>query len=534
MSPDVVLIHPPVSLPSEPPVGLGVLAAGLRARGFEVQLRDANLDALLRLVGDVPLGRAGHARERRALLGRERALRLLRSADGYRNLDRYRSAVGGLEETLRLATSPGTRVGLSNYLELGRSPLRSQDLRAAATEAESSPFAPTFEDLADELAGSTPRLVGVSVSYLHQALPAMALCGALRRRLPRARILLGGALLACWRGRLPPESLQPAVDRLVFGDGLGPLLEELGGAADDASSAAPLAPDYSGVPRTSYLAPEPIAPVPLSRGCFWGQCRYCPEALATLDFQPVAPASIPALLDETRRLAQADLLHLSDSALSPAALGALARQRWGARWYGFTRFAPALSSAELCSDLRRSGCLMLQLGLESGSPRVLQHLRKGIDLEQAARSLERLADAGIAVFLYLMFGVPGERREDALQTLEFVAAHASQITYLNTSLLNLPLRSPAEAELELVPLSRAGGRGVEGVHDLGLYTGFRHREGWDRRAARRFLEREFARHPEVAELLRRSPPVFGANHAPFLVEAAAGLAGAGASDSMDS
>jgi hypothetical protein len=506
---DVVLIHPPVALPCEPAVGLGVLAAGLRARGVSVAVLDANLEGTLQLIGSVPAEavQPRHTRERRALLGRERALALLRSAAGYENLDRYRGAVGTLSELLGMASPPGTRIGLANYLEERRSPLRSADLRAAAAEPDASPYHATFSSLAERLVELAPRVVGVSIAYLHQVLPALALCGALRRRLPRVRLLVGGALLACWQDRLQEDALLPVVDRLVFGDGLPALCEELG--LDGAGGCeVELAPDYSDAPFAGYLAPEPIAPVPLSRGCFWRRCRYCPDALAARTFRPVPEPRVGALLDEPRRRSGADLLHLSDSALPPGALVALSRLHSQARWYGFARFVPELASEELCAGLRRGGCLMLQLGLESGSPRVLGRLRKGIDLAMAERILEALASAGIAVYLYLMFGVPGERREDALQTLEFVARNAPRLGYLNTALLNLPVGSPAEEDLELQPLQ-------EGPADLGLYSGFRSGEGWDRRAARHFLEREFAREPSIAALLRRTPPIFGANHAPF-------------------
>lgn len=51
--------------------------------------------------------------------------------------------------------------------------------------------------------------------------------------------------------------------------------------------------------------------------------------------------------------------------------------------------------------------------------------------------------------------------------------------------------------------------------DLSLYTAFRHPHGWERQDVRRFLAREFTRQPAVAAILRRDPPVFTSNHAPF-------------------
>ena len=53
--------------------------------------------------------------------------------------------------------------------------------------------------------------------------------------------------------------------------------------------------------------------------------------------------------------------------------------------------------------------------------------------------------------------------------------------------------------------------------DLSLYTDFVHPKGWNRGLVRNFLDREFKRHPAVAAILRRDPPLFTSNHAPFFV-----------------
>lgn len=490
-----------------------MLTAQLRALGFRATVIDANAEALEHLVRSVPEGAGATTAEQRALRGRGRALGQLRSWSGYQHLDRYRTAVRDLTQVLGLvspkASASPVRVGLANYLDDTLSPLSTGDLRQAAAAPETSPFLPYFRDLAQRIAALAPRLVGLSVNYLHQALPALTLAGLLHEQLPAVPVWMGGGLLSCWRGRIAADALQPFVDRLVFGDGVTPLLAALG-PSHAAFDPTPAAPDYSDLPWPLYLSPERIAPVSLSRGCVWGRCNYCPEALAEAQHHPVPPPLARAMVDDVRRSSSAGLLHLTDSTIPPATLAELAQQRWSARWYGFTRFSADLGRPDFCALVRRSGCTMLQLGLESASPRVLRRLRKGINVDHASTALRCLADAGVGVYLYLMFGTPGETREDALATLDFVAAHARCISYLNTSLLNLPLGSPVEEEVSLVPLDR-------GRHDLSLYTGFAHPEGWDRRAARRFLEREFARVPEISALLRRTPPIFGANHAPFFL-----------------
>jgi hypothetical protein len=73
----------------------------------------------------------------------------------------------------------------------------------------------------------------------------------------------------------------------------------------------------------------------------------------------------------------------------------------------------------------------------------------------------------------------------------------------------MPVCSPEADTLEISSFSEG---------DLSLYTDFVHPHGWDRQAIRRFLDREFKRHPAVAAILRRDPPHFTSNHAPFFVE----------------
>jgi len=121
--------------------------------------------------------------------------------------------------------------------------------------------------------------------------------------------------------------------------------------------------------------------------------------------------------------------------------------------------------------------------------------------------LENLAEAGIATYVYLLFGTPAETPEAARRTLAFTAAHARQIGFLNLALFNLPVWRPETDGL-------ATGEFYEG--DLPLYHRFAHPQGWNRGEIRRFLEREFRKEPAIATILRRDPPYFTSNHAPFL------------------
>ena len=151
---------------------------------------------------------------------------------------------------------------------------------------------------------------------------------------------------------------------------------------------------------------------------------------------------------------------------------------------------------------------MLQLGLESGDQAVLDKLGKGIMLNEAAHALAALHHAGIAAYVYTLFGTPVENEQSARKTMDFVTAHAGAIDFLNISIFNLPRGSIEAQGLETYDFSEG---------DLSLYQGFVHPEGWDRSKIRRFLDKEFKRHPAIARIVRNDPPFFTSNHAPFFV-----------------
>jgi radical SAM superfamily enzyme YgiQ (UPF0313 family) len=195
-----------------------------------------------------------------------------------------------------------------------------------------------------------------------------------------------------------------------------------------------------------------------------------------------------------------------DNALSPRLLEALSNNPPGVPWYGFARITRHLADEDFCMALKRSGCTMLQLGIESGDQRVLDIEQKGIELEVVSRALKSLRKAGIATYVYLLFGTSSETLKEARKTLEFTIQHVDQISFLNLAIFNLPIYGPEAQELK----TRMHYDG-----DLSLYADFHHPRGWHRALVRQFLDKEFKRHPAVASIIRRDPPIFTSNHAPF-------------------
>ena len=76
--------------------------------------------------------------------------------------------------------------------------------------------------------------------------------------------------------------------------------------------------------------------------------------------------------------------------------------------------------AETIRWMRRAGCLQIQLGVESGSPKILKALRKPFALDQLEDVVAACRQVGMLVSWYLITGVPGERKEDIVRTEKLV------------------------------------------------------------------------------------------------------------------
>jgi len=68
--------------------------------------------------------------------------------------------------------------------------------------------------------------------------------------------------------------------------------------------------------------------------------------------------------------------------------------------------------------MRRAGCTHIQYGVESGSPRMLQRLNKGITLEEVRAAATRRVGLGLSS--YLITGIDSETDEDLASTLRLI------------------------------------------------------------------------------------------------------------------
>jgi hypothetical protein len=485
---DFLVVSPPVCTPAEPPSGGFTLAAGLCGHGCDAGLLDLSLEMFYQVLG----GEGGKVRS---------ALSYLRTAtDGYEP-QRHRTAVGVVHSRLKGFGDayPGWKLTLMDI----HPPCRVHDPRAVARELSTgdSPFRSVFEGpLQRALEKHRPRKVVISLAYLSQLPATIDLCRYLEKR--GFSPIVGGSL---------PRSLAQT------GHGLTEFAEVLDTISTGDGSDLLGLPEGSILERLTwprllsereYLSSRPIVPFPLSVGCHWRRCRFCPDRVAAhRALRQRVMAEFWESVDESV-IGKRPVAHLIDSAVPPRQLAEFSEisKSFGLGFYGFARPTAELMAGGLLSRAAES----LQLGVESGSRPLLDTFDKGIDPETGKRVLAESAANGIRTYVYLLFGLPGEKEEDRAGTLELARQCRTDIDFLNLSLFNLP-RYCALAD-------RAEELGID-VFDfpgddtgIRLYSMFRMNGRSPRKEARRFLRHRFSKDPAVRDATRRTPRYLRAAH----------------------
>ncbi len=530
----IAFITPPLIKPSEPGLSAAAAAAVFRSRGVDAFDLDASLGWYRHACAPLNLGRAlqraeegGYAEGslqafRQAQRAASLAVSPLQRAETYAQRRVYSSAVNHLVNALRLASVPypGFHLRLADVEVEGRRPQDSRDLEALAQSP--SPFDAYFlEELLPRLEAEGVSHVGLSLTFLNQAFATFRLAFLLRERLPGIQLILGGPLVACWSAvgaslEGPAFTLFHRILATTSEGEMEALALELGGSTDPHE--AVLAPHLETTPWDAYLVPMPTVPVALGRGCYWRRCAFCPDYLHPA-YRPGSRDALAEWLESVAtRFPEGAMLHLTDSALSPALLeriaGVIQAKRLPLRWHGFVRLEARFGDPAFARHLAEGGCTMLQWGLETASPRLLELMDKGVSPEQARKALRSSAGAGIKNHAYLLFGLPTELEEDRETTLAFVQRETDSLHDLNASILNLPRRSPMHDTPERYGITTLSSFGHH--TDLSLYADFHCGSSHPRVEARRWLAGRFMKDGTVKRILGDLNGPFKENHACFL------------------
>ncbi|MGC4063905.1 MAG: cobalamin-dependent protein [Polyangiaceae bacterium] len=305
------------------------------------------------------------------------------------------------------------------------------------------------DTLKARLRASGAGLVGVTA--MTPTLPqALRVAKVVREVLPAAKTVLGGV-----HPTLDPAGVlsDPNVDYVLRGEGERSLVQlaralDGEGALEDVEGlgwkidgkprfkeraraiadldAIPLA-DYGAFPIERYVAHNAhlrglrgISMV-VSRGCPY-QCTFC--AVKETMGRKWRTTSVRRVVDQMIELRDrfgVEGIWFKDSIFNMRKdwisefCEELVRRQVGLPWQALTRIN--LIDESQLAMMKEAGLVQLDLGIESGSPRVLARLKKGIGPEEIRKKVS-LAKRYVSVFGFFMIGIPGEEESDIQQTFE--------------------------------------------------------------------------------------------------------------------
>jgi hypothetical protein len=409
---------------------------GARKRALEHRRRlsDAELAEYRTLVSRV--GRLTALRRSRAAL-----LASMRPTGRMRVADRpFAATLGGLGEDICLGGETSRR--LAHALLTG-GPLEGLSSRAARAAARQ--FLDVVRPDLDRALGSRPRLIGLSVPFGMQLLPALAIARYCRRAQPAAHLCLGGPVLTSLggaaHGRLVSSGL---VDSVVVNEGEAPLERLARALRQDRPEARaelttpPAAVEVALRPGTTCLRiPVPARaarddllwmPVLQSRGCYWGRCTFCSYGCQYASTRYRHRPSEDVLDDIAHYRAQGiRSFVLVVESLPPKhalelATGIL-RRRFDIEWGCFIRVDPHFTVSTL-RTLKDSGFVTACLGMESSHDRILRLMNKGYDAAALRRFFDRVREAELRLAqVNVIFDFPTTTFAETMAVLEFCREH---------------------------------------------------------------------------------------------------------------
>jgi radical SAM superfamily enzyme YgiQ (UPF0313 family) len=74
---------------------------------------------------------------------------------------------------------------------------------------------------------------------------------------------------------------------------------------------------------------------------------------------------------------------------------------------------------ELLPLMKRAGCKTIYIGIESGSPRILELINKRVTMDQIRKGVQLIKKYGISVTGSFILGIPSETKQDIQKTIDF-------------------------------------------------------------------------------------------------------------------
>lgn len=323
-----------------------------------------------------------------------------------------------------------------------------------------------------------PDVIGISIVLQQQMFSSMTFCALIKQHFPHIHVTIGGNTVTRLRDVLPQSPLFQYFDSAVAYEGetaFVQLVSAVGAKqnladvpntiykdetgvhtsptsySEDMASLPP--PDFDGLPLEKYFVPTKVLPYLATRGCYWGRCEFCDHGEGyTAGYRT---KKIQEIIDEIRHLKDkygAKHFHFTDESYPPALFRKLSRglidSKMDIIWTTHMRFEKSLLDETVWQDARDSGCRYLHFGYESGNERVLKLMDKATTTQIITQHLQMSANVGIWNHCMGFFGFPGETKEEAWSSVQFLEQNKEHVHSLGFGTFDLSKHTPVAKQPE--------------------------------------------------------------------------------------
>lgn len=185
---------------------------------------------------------------------------------------------------------------------------------------------------------------------------------------------------------------------------------------------------HSQVDYKLYKTPSELYPfidVMSGRGCAWGRCNFCLWVQSYIPGQVYNLRSIDHFMQEfdyvTKQMPDVKSIMIQDDMLTnPRALDIsenILKRGYKIRWSCYAKPNSKLTQ-ETLNLMRKSGCLNLHVGFESGDDEVLKNIDKGSTVAQAKEFAKMAHKAGLHIHGDFAMGHFGDTKESMQKTVD--------------------------------------------------------------------------------------------------------------------
>ncbi len=169
------------------------------------------------------------------------------------------------------------------------------------------------------------------------------------------------------------------------------------------------------------LMPSPFGLIQTARGCPY-QCNYCVHSFGT-KLTMLTPENVLEQIHLLKKVHNIKSLRFIDDTFTaiPSRVinicKLMLQHKLDISWTCLSR-ADTLNE-EMLFWMKKAGCVRINVGVESGSQRVLDFLNKKIIISECVSNLQYAKKIGIEVMGFFLTGIPGETDEDIEQSISF-------------------------------------------------------------------------------------------------------------------